>query len=67
MARSPTNSIERLPQALHRRIKTQGIRLRADTASMMTCALPASAPLTLRKIDGQRTLAGHADGLRSAK
>jgi transposase-like protein len=49
-----SNAIERL---FKRRIKTQTILPSAETAAMLFCALLASGQITMRKVDGWRSLA----------
>ena len=51
-----TNAIERLHEELKRRIKTQCMLPCADTACMLFSALMASGQITLRKVDGWKTL-----------
>lgn len=51
-----TNAIERLHEEFKRRIKTQCMLPCADTACMLFWALLASGQITLRKVDGWRTL-----------
>jgi transposase-like protein len=50
------NAIERLHEEFKRRIKTQCMLPCADTACMLFWALLASGQITLRKVDGWRTL-----------
>jgi putative transposase len=52
-----TNAIERLHEEFKRRIKTQGVLPCAETAAMLFWALLASGQITLRKVDGWRSLA----------
>src|SRR6201989_3408467 len=52
-----TNAIERLHEEFKRRIKTQTVLPSAETAAMLFWALLASGQITMRKIDGWRTLA----------
>jgi putative transposase len=52
-----TNAIERLHEEFKRRIKTQTVLPSAETAAMLFWALLASGQITLRKVDGWRTLA----------
>jgi transposase-like protein len=51
-----TNAIERLHEEFKRRIKTQCVLPCADTACMLFWALLASGQITLRKVDGWKTL-----------
>jgi len=51
-----TNAIERLHEEFKRRIKTQCMLPCVDTACMLFWALLASGQITLRKVDGWRTL-----------
>ena len=51
-----TNAIERLHEEFKRRIKTQCMLPCADTACMLFWALMASGQITLRKVDGCKTL-----------
>jgi transposase-like protein len=51
-----TNAIERLHEEFKRRIKTQCMLPCADTACMLFWALMASGQITLRKVDGWKTL-----------
>ena len=51
-----TNAIERLHEEFKQRIKTQCMLPCADTACMLFWALLASGQITLRKVDGWRTL-----------
>ena len=52
-----TNAIERLHEEFKRRIKTQTVLPSAETAAMLFWALLASGQITMRKVDGWRTLA----------
>lgn len=52
-----TNAIERLHEEFKRRIKTQTVLLSAETAAMLFWALTAFGQISMRKIDGWRTLA----------
>ena len=54
-----TNAIERLHEEFKRRIKTQTVLPSAETAAMLFWALLASGQITLRKVDGWRTLDEH--------
>ena len=56
-----TNAIERLHEEFKRRIKTQTVLPSAETAAMLLWALLASGQLTMRKVDGWRTLANPLD------
>ncbi len=51
-----TNAIERLHEEFKRRIKTQCTLPSAETAGMLLWALLASGQITLRRVDGWRTL-----------
>ena len=51
-----TNAIERLHEEFKRRIKTQTVLPSAETAAMLFWALLASGQITMRKIDGWRTI-----------
>jgi putative transposase len=52
-----SNAIERLHEEFKRRIKTQTILPSAETAAMLFWALLASGQITMRKVDGWRSLA----------
>ena len=52
-----TNAIERLYEEFKRRIKTQTVLPSAETAAMLFWALLASGQITMRKVDGWKTLA----------
>src|SRR4051812_17414268 len=52
-----TNAIERLHEEFKRRVKTQCVLPCAETAAMLFWALLASGQITLRKVDGWRSLA----------
>ena len=52
-----TNAIERLHEEFKRRIKTQTVLPSAETAAMLFWGLLASGQVTMRKVDGWRTLA----------
>jgi transposase-like protein len=52
-----TNAIERLHEEFKRRIKTQTVLPSADTAAMLFWSLLASGQISMRKVDGWRTLA----------
>ena len=52
-----TNAIERLHEEFKRRIKTQTVLPSAETAAMLFWALMASGQISMRKVDGWRTLA----------
>ena len=54
---STTNAIERLHEEFKRRIKTQTVLPSAETAAMLFWALLASGQITMRKVDGWKTLA----------
>jgi putative transposase len=47
-----TNAIERLHEEFNRRIKTQCLLLRAETACMLFWALLASGQISLRRVNG---------------
>ena len=51
-----TNAIERLHEEFKRRIKTQTVLPSAETAAMLFWALMASGQITMRKVDGWKTL-----------
>lgn len=51
-----SNAIERLHEEFKRRIKTQCVLPCADTACMLFWALLAGGQITLRKVDGWRSL-----------
>jgi putative transposase len=51
-----TNAIERLHEEFKRRIKTQAVLPSAATAAMLFWALLASGQITMRKVDGWKTL-----------
>jgi transposase-like protein len=51
-----SNAIERLHEEFKRRIKTQTVLPPAETAAMLFWALLASGQITLRKVDGRRSL-----------
>jgi putative transposase len=52
-----TNAIERLHEEFKRRIKTQTVLPSAESAAMLFWALMASGQITMRKVDGWKTLA----------
>jgi len=52
-----TNAIERLHEEFKRRIKTQTVLPSAETAAMLFWVLIASGPITIRKVEGWKTLA----------
>jgi transposase-like protein len=52
-----TNAIERLHEEFKRRIKTQTVLPSTDTAAMLFWALLASGQISMRKVDGWKTLA----------
>jgi putative transposase len=52
-----TNAIERLHEEFKRRIKTQTVLPSAETAAMLFWALLACGQISMRKVDGWRTLA----------
>ena len=52
-----SNAIERLHEEFKRRIKTQTVLPAAETAATMFWALMASGQITMRKVDGWKTLA----------
>ncbi len=56
-----SNAIERLHEEFKRRIKTQTVLPCAETAAMLFWALLASGQITMRKVDGWRSLAGKPD------
>jgi transposase-like protein len=51
-----SNAIERLNEEFRRRIKTRTVLPCAETAPMLLWALPASAQIQMRKVDGWETL-----------
>lgn len=51
-----TNAVERLHEEFKRRIKTQTVLPSAETAAMLFWALLASGQITMRKVDGWRSL-----------
>jgi len=51
-----TNAIERLHEEFKRRIKTQTVLPSSATAAMLFWALLASGQITMRKVDGWKTL-----------
>ncbi len=51
-----TNAIERLHEEFKRRIKTQCALPNAETAAMLFWALMASGQITMRRVDGWKTL-----------
>ena len=51
-----SNAIERLHEEFKRRIKTQTVLPSAETAAMLFSALLASGQITMRKVDGWRSL-----------
>ena len=61
------NAIERLHEEFKRRIKTQTVLPCAETAAMLFWALLASGQITMRKVDGWRSLAEKWDQSRSWK
>ena len=52
-----TNAIERLHEEFKRRIKTQTVLPSAETAAMLFWALLASGQITMRKVDGWKSIA----------
>lgn len=52
-----TNAIERLHEEFKRRIKTQTVLPSAETAAMLFWALLASGQISMRKVDGWKTIA----------
>lgn len=56
VAVAATNAIERLHEEFKRRIKTQCVLPSAETAAMLFWALLAAGQITLRRVDGWRTL-----------
>jgi len=52
-----SNAIERLHEAFKRRIKTQTVPPRAETAAMLFWALMASGQTIMRKVAGWQSLA----------
>ena len=51
-----TNAVERLHEEFKRRIKTQTVLPSPETAAMLFWALLASGQITMRKVDGWRSL-----------
>lgn len=51
-----TNAVERLHEEFKRRIKTQCVLPSAETAAMFFWALMASGQITMRRVDGWKTL-----------
>ncbi len=51
-----SNAIERLHEEFKRRIKTQTVLPSAETAATLFWALLASGQITMRKVDGWRSL-----------
>lgn len=51
-----TNAIERLHEEFKRRIKTQAVLPTAETAAMLFWALLAAGQITMRKVDGWKSL-----------
>jgi hypothetical protein len=51
-----SNAIERLHEEFKRRIKTQTVLPSGETAAMLFWALLASGQITMRKVDGWRSL-----------
>jgi transposase-like protein len=51
-----TNAVERLHEEFKRRIKTQAVLPSAEAAAMLFWALLASGQITMRKVDGWRSL-----------
>jgi hypothetical protein len=51
------NAIERLHEEFKCRIKTQTVRLSAETAAIMFWARIASGQISMREVDGWKTLA----------
>ncbi len=51
-----TNAVERLHEEFKRRIKTQTVLPSAETAAMLFWALLAAGQITMRKVDGSRSL-----------
>src|SRR2546425_12872840 len=52
-----TNTIERLHEEFHRRVKTQGSLPTEDAALVLLFSLVASGQMKLRRIDGWRKIA----------
>jgi putative transposase len=52
-----TNAIERLHEEFKRRIQTQTVLPSAETAAMLFWALLASGQISMRKVDGWKTIA----------
>jgi putative transposase len=51
-----SNAVERLHEEFKRRIKTQTVLPSAETAAMLFWALLASGQITMRTVDGWRSL-----------
>jgi transposase-like protein len=51
-----TNAIERLHEEFKRRIKTQPVLPSAETAAMLFWSLLASGQISMRRVDGWKTL-----------
>jgi transposase-like protein len=51
-----TNAIDRLQEEFKRRSKTQPVLPTAETAAMLFWALLAAGQITMRKVDGWKTL-----------
>ena len=62
-----TNAIERLHEEFKRRIKTQTVLPSQETAAMLFWALMASGQITMRKVDGWKTLAEKSSSASSAQ
>jgi len=58
-----TNAIERLHEEFKRRIKTQTVLPSQETAAMLFWALLASGQITMRKVDGWKTLSENSSVL----
>ena len=58
-----TNAIERLHEEFKRRIKTQTVLPSAETAAMLFWALLASGQISMRKVDGWKTLSEKSSAL----
>jgi transposase-like protein len=57
-----SNAIERLHEEFKRRIKTQTVLPSAETAAMLFWALLASGQITMRKVDGWKSLSEKPSG-----
>ncbi len=58
-----TNAIERLNEAFHRRVKTQGVLPTAQTAELLFYGLLLTGQIPTRRIDGWRQISAIPDAL----